>query len=90
MGIITILTVDGIPLSGTGVSATGSFNADNIQQTSASGNYVLNANQGATLIARNEGMFTGTLNGNIISINYTGMDTFGDTCQSTGSFSGSR
>ena len=89
-GALTILTVDGISLSGTGLSATGSFNANNVLQTNASGNYILNANQGTTLIARNEGTFTSTINGNTISTNYAGMDTVGDICLSTGSFSGAR
>ena len=89
-GTLTILTVDGITLSGTGLSVTGSFDANNVQQTNASGDYVLNASQGATLLARNEGTFTSTLNGNSLTINYAGMDTVGDICQATGSFSGIR
>ena len=90
VGTLTWLTADGISLAGTGLSVTGIYTANSIQSTNASGNYNLDLSQGATLLSQSIGAFNSSLSGKTISINYSGMESTGDLCQNTGSFSGSR
>ncbi len=88
VGTFDVETLDGIVLSQTGISITGTFNSNYTSATNISGTYVFEANEGVNLLARNEGTFTANLIGNQFSISYSGMDTVGDVCQSTGGLSG--
>ncbi len=90
VGTLNILTIDGVPLFGTGVTASGPFTATVNQNVNAVGDYTLNGQLNGVLIAQNQGTFSGSLSIDTLSINYVGMDTVGDTCSSSGSFSGSR
>ena len=95
VGTLSITSIDGIPLAGTNASITGTYTASVNQQTNATGNYTLESFLSGVLFGQNQGTFTGTLTANSISVSYMGMDvpnvgSSPDTCQSTGSFTGSR
>ena len=88
-GNLSIATLNGFPLAGSGVAAAASFNGTHTISAS-SGNYTLDGTSSGSLIARNQGSFNATLSGDAITVNMSGNDTIGDTCSLTGSFTGNR